>query len=62
MFNMYTCMWIGKSFSVIAVLKHFGFFFVFFFYLKGKFYFQTFKHVKVKLATNWFFLFTVISF
>lgn len=57
---MYTCMWIGKSFSVIAVLKRFEDFL--FFYLKGKFCCQTFIHVKVKLATNWFFFFTVISF
>lgn len=58
--NMYTCMWIGKSFSVIAILKCFEG--LFFFNLKGKFYFQTFRQIKVKLATDWVFLFTQISF
>lgn len=54
-------MWTDKSSLVIRVLKHFEDFF-FFFYLKGKFYFQTFKHVKVRFATNWVSLFTLISF
>lgn len=42
----------------MAILKHFEAFFFFFFYVKGKFYFQTFKRVMVKLASNWVFLFT----
>lgn len=59
MLNMCTCMWTVKSSLVIEVLKHLK---TFFFNLKGKFYFQTFKCVKVKLVTNWVFLFTLISF
>lgn len=58
---MYTCIWTDQSSLVITVLKHCEDFF-FSLNLKGKFYFQTFKHVKVKFATNWVFLFSLISF
>lgn len=57
---MYTCTWTDQRSLVITVLEHFEDFF-FFLNLKGKFYFQTFKHVKVKFATNWVFLFSLIS-
>lgn len=50
-----TCMWIGKSF---CYGHSEAFFFFFFLNVKGKFYFRTFKHVMVKLASKWVFLCT----
>lgn len=44
MLNMYTCMWIGKSFSVIAVLKRSeDFVFLFFVLLKRQVLFSDFQ-------------------
>lgn len=59
MLNMCTCMWTVKKFLGYRSSETLE---DFFFNLKGKFYFQTFKCVKVKLVTNWVFLFTLISF
>lgn len=63
MLKMYTCMWTGKIVSQLLQFQNTeDISFLSFFNLKGKFYFQTFKHVKVKFATNWGFFFILIQF